>query len=231
MDKPPDTILKASDLHKSYYTPTKTDILNGVNLSVSRGETVAITGRSGQGKSTLLHVLGTLENACSGSLEIAGYSINSFNKSRIRNKNIAFIFQSFHLMEDYTSLENVLMPALIARQNTSKGTASHDHALHLLELVGLKDRMHFNTKLLSGGEKQRVAIARALCNDPDLIFADEPSGNLDKQTSVAIHELLLGFAKEHSKSIILVTHDKDLANLCDKRYVLHEGLLNPLTFV
>lgn len=225
MHKDSDIILKAKELHKSYYAPAKTTILKGINLSVARGETVAITGRSGQGKSTLLHVLGTLENACSGSLEIAGNPVNSFNKSRIRNKNIAFIFQSFHLMEDYTSLENVLMPALIARQNTNKGSPSRDYAIHLLELVGLKHRMDFNTKLLSGGEKQRVAIARALCNDPDLIFADEPSGNLDKQTSTAIHELLLGFAKKHNKSIVLVTHDKDLANLCDKGYILHEGFL------
>lgn len=219
------TILQARDLHKAFYKPAKITILKGVNLTVAAGETVAITGRSGQGKSTLLHVLGTLDNPCSGTLEIAGQLITPFNKSAIRNKNIAFIFQSFHLMEDYTSLENILMPAKIARHNTTKGSPMYEHGIHLLERVGLQDRMHYNTKLLSGGEKQRVAIARALCNNPDLIFADEPSGNLDKQTSAAIHELLLGFAAEKGKSLIIVTHDRDLANLCGKHYILQDGLL------
>jgi lipoprotein-releasing system ATP-binding protein len=225
---PQPIILKASNLHKAYYNPIKVAILNGIDLTVYQGETIAITGRSGQGKSTLLHILGTLENACAGVLEIAGNPVTSFNKSQIRNKNIAFILQSFHLLEDYTSLENVLMPARIARKKTSKGNKAYEHGLQLLERVGLSDRAHFNTKLLSGGEKQRVAIARALCNDPDLIFADEPSGNLDKQTSIAIHDLLLGFAKEQGKSLIIVTHDKDLAQLCDKRYLLQDGALTAL---
>lgn len=218
-------VLKATDLHKSFYKPTKTVILQGVSLSVPYGETVAITGRSGQGKSTLLHVLGTLENPCHGSLEIAGYPVTSFNKSRIRNQHIAFIFQSFHLMEDLTALENVLLPAKIARQNTSKGGASYEYGISLLERVGLKERLHFNAKHLSGGEKQRVAIARALCNHPDLIFADEPSGNLDKQTSIAIYELLLEFATEQKKSLVIVTHDQELADLCRRHYVLQEGFL------
>jgi lipoprotein-releasing system ATP-binding protein len=227
MINPPNKIiLKASRLHKSYYRPAKVDILCGIDLIVEAGQSVAITGRSGQGKSTLLHVLGTLENPCQGSIEIANQLINSRNKSSIRNQTIAFIFQSFHLLDDYSALENVLMPARIARANTMKGSQAHDRALELLQHVGLANRAHFNTKLLSGGEKQRVAIARALCNNPQLIFADEPSGNLDKQTSAVIHELLLEFSKAQGKSIILATHDKDLAALCDVRYVLQEGLLH-----
>lgn len=183
-------------------------------------------GRSGEGKSTLLQVLGTLETACQGQLEIDGQLVSHFNKSRIRNRKLAFVFQSFHLLEDYSSLENVLMPARIARRNTAKGSDAYHRGCALLETVGLKDRMLHNTKLLSGGEKQRVAIARALCNDPDLILADEPSGNLDKETSQIIHELLLDFSKENGKTLILVTHNEDLANMCQTRYVLTNGLLH-----
>jgi lipoprotein-releasing system ATP-binding protein len=219
-------VLKAKNIHKSFYNPSKTHILRGIDLEVLKGESLAIMGRSGQGKSTLLHILGTLENPCEGSIEIANQPLTSFNKSMIRNKHIAFIFQSFHLLDDYTALENVLMPATIARQNTAKGSAAYVRGMHLLESVGLVDRAHYHSKLLSGGEKQRVAIARALCNDPDLIFADEPSGNLDKVTSRMIHDILLGFSKQHGKSIVFVTHDQELAHLCDRAYILRDGALH-----
>lgn len=192
---------------------------------MTRGETVAIMGRSGQGKSTLLQILGTLEKPCSGELTIAGQTISRFNCGKIRNQHIAFIFQSFHLLEDYTALENILMPARIARRSISVNSDAYKHALDLLERVGLPDRAHFNTKLLSGGEKQRVAIARALCNDPDIIFADEPSGNLDKQTAQDIHQTLLNFAHEKGKTLIVVTHDPDLAALCSKKFILEKGEL------
>ncbi len=217
--------LRARQIHKAYYAPEKIPVLQGVDLEVRAGETVAITGQSGQGKTTLLHVLGTLENPCSGSLEIMGQALSWHNKSRIRNKNLAFIFQSFHLLEDYTALENVLIPARIARMNTSPGSSAYQRGLDLLHSVGLSERCHFHTKLLSGGEKQRVAIARALCNDPDLIFADEPSGNLDETTAQHIHDLLLGYAKNHGKSIIVVTHNPHLAERCDTRYHLQGGCL------
>lgn len=218
-------ILKASNLRKSFYNPVKVNILDGVDLEVYRGETVAIMGRSGEGKSTLLQILGTLENACSGDLEIDGLPVTVFNKSKIRNQKLAFIFQSFHLLEDFSALENILMPARIARANTAKGSTHYERACHLLEQMGLADRKGFNTKLLSGGEKQRVAIARALCNNPDIIFADEPSGNLDKQTAAMIHDLLISLAKKENKTLIIVTHDKDLAGLCDKNYTLSAGKL------
>jgi lipoprotein-releasing system ATP-binding protein len=221
-----DIILEAVNIRKAFYYPANITILKNLNLTVRRGETVAITGRSGQGKSTLLHTLGTLEKPCSGQLKIAGYTVNRFNCCKIRNRHIAFIFQSFHLMEDYTALENVLMPARIARKPTSKGCDAYEQALHMLERVGLSDRAHFNTKLLSGGEKQRVAIVRALCNNPDIIFADEPSGNLDKQTAQGIHQTLLDFAHEKGKTLILVTHDPDLAVLCSKNYILENGDLS-----
>lgn len=219
-------ILSARNLYKSFYKPRYLSILKGLNLDVERGESVAIIGRSGEGKSTLLQLLGTLEQPCKGSLEIAGQKVSFFNKAKIRNRHIAFIFQSFHLLEDYTAIENVLIPARIARQNTSSKSTAFKRGMELLERVGLSDRAHFATKLLSGGEKQRVAIARALCNDPDLIFADEPSGNLDKQTAAIIHQLLLDFSK-NDKSVIIVTHDQQLAQLCQTRYTLQEGLLQP----
>lgn len=221
------TILKAKALHKNFYHPVKLPILRGIDLEVFQGDTVAIMGRSGEGKSTLLQVLGTLEPACSGLLEIANQKISPFNKPQIRNQHIAFIFQSFHLLEDYTALENVLMPARIARKNVTKGSPAYQRGCDLLEQVGLADRKDFQTKLLSGGEKQRTSIARALCNDPDLIFADEPSGNLDRITATQIHTLLLKFAHENNKSLVIVTHDHTLAALCNKQYQLQNGLLTP----
>lgn len=219
-------VLQARNLHKKFTHPINVQILKGVNLTVNRGEAIAITGRSGEGKSTLLQLLGTLEDPCQGTLEIVNNKVSSFNKSRIRNRHIAFVFQSFHLLEDYTALDNVLMPARIARQSVANGSEAYLRGLTLLDKVGLKDRAHFYTKLLSGGEKQRVAIARALCNDPDLILADEPSGNLDKQTANQIHELLLEFAHKGNKGVIIVTHDQDLAALCDRKYMLQDGLLH-----
>lgn len=222
-------VLHANKIYKSFYHPTKVTVLKGIDLTVYQGEAIAITGRSGEGKSTLLQMLGTLEDPCSGTLQIASLPVTRSNKSTIRNRHIAFVFQSFHLLEDYTALENVLMPAKIARKNTRAGSSAYKNGLELLESVGLAERAHFHTKLLSGGERQRVAIARALCNDPDIVFADEPSGNLDHQTADRIHELLLNFARKAGKSVIIVTHDQELAKLCDKRYILSGGVLHEIT--
>ncbi len=218
-------VLQAKNITKSFYYPTKISILDNLELTVQRGETVAIKGRSGEGKSTLLQILGTLDTPCSGQLNILDQSVTFFNKSKIRNNSLGFIFQSFHLLDDYTALENVLMPAKIGRKSIAPKSVAYKRALDLLDAVGLKDRAHFSTKLLSGGEKQRVSIARALCNDPAIILADEPSGNLDKETASVIHNLLIRFAKEHNKSLIVVTHDDNLANLTDTIYQLHNGKL------
>lgn len=217
--------LQAKNIHKSFYTPKKLPILKGIDITVHQGESVAIMGRSGEGKSTLLQILGTLDTPCSGTLSIMRQEVTFFNKSKIRNRNLSFVFQSFHLLEDYSALENILMPAKIGRKETAPGSETYKHAAELLDLVGLSDRASFNTKLLSGGEKQRVAIARALCNNPDIIFADEPSGNLDKVTAQSIHELLLGFARQKNKALIIVTHDESLATLCDTQYVMENGVL------
>lgn len=217
--------LEAKEIHKDFYSPKKLSILKGINLTVHQGESVAIMGRSGEGKSTLLQVLGTLDNPSTGSLSIMDEEVSYFNKSRIRNRNLAFIFQSFHLLEDYSALDNVLMPAKIGRKDTTPGSEAYNRAIELLHLVGLEDRAAFDTKLLSGGEKQRVAIARALCNNPDIILGDEPSGNLDRVTAESIHQLLLNFCRLHNKALIVVTHDETLAKLCDTTYHLKDGLL------
>lgn len=218
-------LLSAKNIQKSFYTPNPFPILKGIHLDVFAGESVAIIGRSGEGKSTLLQILGTLEQPCEGTLTIKDKEVATFNKAQLRNQSIGFVFQSFHLLEDYTTLENVLMPARIARQNTREGSDAYQHALHLLDKVGLAERAHFHTKLLSGGEKQRVALARAMCNNPDLILADEPSGNLDRQTSDLIHKILFSFVKDKQKALIVVTHDRELASLCDRQYELKNGVL------
>jgi lipoprotein-releasing system ATP-binding protein len=218
-------ILQAKKLVKSFYTPTKLTVLKGVDLSVEEGETLAIMGKSGEGKTTLLHLLGTLELPCSGELFFREAKIEPSSFATLRCEKMGFIFQSYNLLEDFTLLENVLMPAKVARKATKPGSPSYKRALHLIEQVGLADRAHFHSKLLSGGEKQRAAIARALCNDPDLIFADEPSGSLDHGHSQEIHQLLIQTVRHHKKALVVVTHDSELASLCDRKLLLKEGHL------
>jgi lipoprotein-releasing system ATP-binding protein len=219
-------ILKAKQIKKKFSSPTQVEVLKGIDLEVGRGESIAIVGKSGEGKSTLLHILGTLEKPCSGTLEICGHDVTSTSLPDLRCRHIGFIFQSTNLLDDYTTLDNVLMPARIARLPTHPGSPAHKRALMLLETVGLKERTHFLAKLLSGGEKQRAAIARALCNDPDLILADEPSGNLDHKHSQEIHALLIRLAHEFNKSLIVVTHDSEFSSLCSKTLLLKDGNLS-----
>lgn len=216
-------ILEAKDLHKAFRSFTYVEVLKGVNLTVSAGETVAIVGRSGEGKSTLLHILGTLEKPTKGTLTITGHSVNFSNTSQLRNQHIGFVYQAFHLLEDYSVIDNILLPAKIARQPVGKGSVASELAHQLLEKVGLSDRINFNTKLLSGGERQRVAIARALINDPDLILADEPSGNLDLESAQIIHDLLFDLAKNQGKAVVIVTHSADLASQCSRKLGLKAG--------
>lgn len=215
-------IIEAIELNKSFFEPKRLDILRKVSLHLRRGESIAICGRSGEGKTTLLHLLGTLEQPDSGELFIAGTKASSKNAYRLRQKEIGFIFQSFNLLEDFTALDNVLMPSRIAR---SFSKSAETYALALLDEVGLAERAHTRAKLLSGGERQRVAIARALSNNPSLILADEPTGNLDRDNARRIGELLISSVKEKNKSLVLVTHDPDLASLCDSSYLLQDGQL------
>ncbi len=215
-------ILEAREIWKTFQTPERVDILKGVSLSVDRGESIAICGRSGEGKSTLLHILGTLEKADRGDISICGKEWSPRSAHEIRNRHIGFVFQSYNLLDDFTVLENILMPARIGRR-----PADPAQGLLWLKRLDLLERAHFPAKLLSGGEKQRVAIIRALVNSPDLILADEPSGNLDRTHAEEVGHLLLSLVREEKKSLILVTHDPALARLCDKIYTLSEGHLTP----
>jgi lipoprotein-releasing system ATP-binding protein len=208
-------ILVAKRLNKAYRSPETVEVLSDISLSLIQGESIAICGRSGEGKTTLLHILGTLEEADSGTLEIEGVLCTLSNAAQLRRRSIGFVFQSFNLLEGFTALENVLMPAKILRRPVSR-----KEGLDLLDTVGLTHRADFPVKLLSGGERQRVAIARALCNGPSLILADEPSGNLDAANALAIGDLLLSVVRERKKSLILATHDTRLARLCSKTYHL-----------
>jgi lipoprotein-releasing system ATP-binding protein len=217
------TILIANNISKTFKSPISVSVLKNISLEIKAGETVAITGKSGEGKTTLLHILGTLEPPTEGTLEICGLPASSSNWNLLRNQKIGFIFQAYNLLEDYTVLENVLMPAKIGNRLNS---AAHLRAMELLEEVGLSHRADFPAKLLSGGEKQRAAIARAFLNDPALILADEPSGNLDHAHSTIIYNLLLGAAQRRGKALIVVTHDQELAALCQKTYSLMDGHLS-----
>lgn len=215
-------ILKAENIHKTYKHPDNLHILKGIDLELKKNQSIAIMGSSGVGKTTLLHILGTLEAFDKGNLCILN---NSRLTDNIRNKHIGFIFQTYNLLEDLTLLDNILMPARIARQNIKKGSAPYKRALLLLKEVRLEERSCYLTRTLSGGEKQRAAIARAFCNNPDIILADEPSGNLDHENSKIIHSMLLNSVKKFNKSLIVATHDKELACLCDQIYLMEEGKL------
>lgn len=199
-------------------------VLDQVDIDIFPNQVLAITGASGSGKSTLLNILGTLDAPTSGEIHFFGSPLSSYRLPRLRNKHIGFVFQNFYLLEDDSVMNNVLIPAGIARTNIMKGSEAYEKAEHLLHAVNLSNKMHARCSHLSGGEKQRVAIARALINDPSILLADEPSGNLDAKTSSCIHELLLSQANAE-RSVLLVTHNKELAQQCHKEFVLLNGKL------
>lgn len=221
-----DHILKARGIHKDFFHPKKVSVLKGIDLQVSPTETVAIVGPSGSGKSTLLHTLGTLEKPCQGSISFFDNQINGQLLSTIRNRYIGFVFQSGNLLEEYTLMDNLLIKAQIARRRCHKNSQSYRAALDLLERVGLTNRKDFLVKYLSGGENQRAAIARSMMNDPYLILADEPTGNLDNHSATNIQNLLISCCKEYQKALIVVTHDLHFANLCDRKLELQDGHLS-----
>ncbi|WP_439698917.1 ABC transporter ATP-binding protein [Mucilaginibacter sp. AW1-7] len=217
-------MLKAKSIYKSY---GQLQILKGVDLEVKRGEIVTIVGASGAGKSSLLNILGTLDRPDSGELyinDIELSKLNNKNLSDFRNRKIGFIFQFHHLLAEFTALENVCIPAFIA--GVSKSNAEKK-ARELLDLLGLSDRLSHKPNQLSGGEQQRVAVARALINNPALIFADEPSGNLDSVNALELHELFIKLRNDFNQTFVIVTHNEELADLSDRTVIMKDGLIVP----
>lgn len=218
-------LLKASDIRKSFEDcEGRLEILKGLNLVVNRGETVAITGESGSGKSTLLHILGLLDQADKGQVLYQGKEIKSSGRQSeiFRNQRLGFIFQFHYLLEDFTALENVAIPRYYM---LGKKQEAEEKARNLLSMLNLESRLDHYPNQLSGGEQQRVAVARALINDPDLVFADEPTGNLDQKHSESLVEVLLEMNRKHAQSFVLVTHDQTIAQKMHRHYILEDGVL------
>lgn len=214
-------IIEAHDIHKSF---GRLEVLKGIDFSADKAETVSIMGASGTGKSTLLQILGTLSTPDSGSLMIDGEDVLRLRSDALasfRGRKIGFVFQAHHLLPEFTALENVMIPALIA--GTAASTARAE-ALRLLENLGLKDRASHKPAELSGGEQQRTAIARAIINRPSVLFADEPTGNLDSATKQEIHKVFFDLRDSIGQTIVIVTHDPQLASLCDRRLEMKDGL-------
>lgn len=220
-------VLKMDKINKNYIGENETlHILKDLDLEVRRGEFISIIGKSGSGKSTLLNLIGLLDRPDTGKLYIDGLDITKAKDSEkdlLKNKNLGFVFQFHYLLHEFTALENVMLPALI--NNTESKKSIEARAKELLRVVGLEDRIKHKPTQLSGGEKQRVAIARALINSPKIILADEPTGNLDEETSEMIHSLLRKINKEFNQTIIVVTHSKELANITSKILILKKGKL------
>lgn len=217
-------MIQASNISKSFQG---NQILKDINLQIQQAEIVSIIGASGAGKSSLLQILGTLDKPDSGILQIANIQINQLTANQLadfRNKHIGFVFQFHQLLPEFTALENICMPAWIA--GTSKNV-SKNKALALLDLMGLSNRESHKPSELSGGEQQRVAVARALINEPSVILADEPSGNLDSFAAKQLHELFFDLRKQFNQTFVIVTHNQQLAEMSDRMLTIKDGRINP----
>jgi len=215
-------MLSGKNIYKSY---GDLRVLYGLDIEVNKAEILSIVGKSGSGKSTLLHILGSLDNPDSGSITLNGIDFTKLSANELanfRNKHIGFIFQFHHLLPEFTALENVCIPGFIQKTDEKKTKAK---AKELLSFLGLGSRLTHKPTELSGGEQQRVAVARALINDPLIIFADEPSGNLDEGTSDELHSLLFKLKAEMQQTFVIVTHNNDLADMSDRCLTLQEGKL------
>lgn len=218
-------ILKAIDIKKSYrITKTNTlNVLKGVNLEIFKGEIVAIVGKSGAGKSTLLHIMGALDKPDKGEIEFEGSDIFKFGNKQLaefRNRKIGFIFQFHHLLPEFSVLENVLIPNYVSGNNDS------ERATELLKITGIEDRKQHKPSEISGGEAQRAAIARALINSPSIILADEPTGNLDTENANSVIELIFDLRKKFDQTFVIVTHNEEFANNCDRIIKMADGVIS-----
>ncbi len=220
------SIITAANIEKSYQRRDRTvEVLKGIDFSAEEGEVVVIYGVSGAGKSTLLHILGTLDLPTAGELEVCGEKPLECSGSRlndIRNRYFGFVFQFHYLLKEFSALENVMMPGMLNRR-TDDGTG--ERARMLLDEVGMSHRSTHRPAELSGGEKQRVAVARALMNEPAIVLADEPSGNLDDKNSDQLHALIMRLSREKKQTFVIVTHEKKLISEADRSFVLEDGLL------
>lgn len=215
-------MIKLTGIRKSF---GKLEVLKGIDLQINEGEFVSIVGASGAGKTTLLQIIGTLDTAHEGEVVINGTNIKKLSDkelSAFRNKQLGFVFQFHQLLPEFTALENVCIPGYIAKRNNKEVEAK---AKELLTKLGLQDRFHHKPNELSGGEKQRVAVARALINDPKLILADEPSGSLDSENKKELHSLLRKLCDDYGLTILLVTHDNDLAETSDRIIEMRDGMI------
>ncbi|OIN61122.1 ABC transporter ATP-binding protein [Arsenicibacter rosenii] len=214
------TLLQATDLRRTY---GNLPVLKGINLTIQSGEVVSVVGASGAGKSTLLHILGTLDRPDSGELVLAGesaFTLNDRELARFRNERIGFIFQFHNLLPEFTALENVCLPGFIAGKPEAD---VRKRAAELLTSLGLKDRIDHFPSQMSGGEQQRTAVARALINQPDIVFADEPSGNLDSQNAQELHQLFFNLRDQFGQTFVIVTHNQQLAELADRTLTIRDG--------
>jgi lipoprotein-releasing system ATP-binding protein len=215
-------MIKATNIHKSY---GKLEVLKGVDIVIQKGEIVSIVGASGAGKSTLLHILGTLDKADKGRVEIGQSIISELSEKKMaqfRNTHIGFVFQFHHLLPEFNAIENICIPAFISGKAKNEAEAE---ALKLLDMMGLGARAHHKPSELSGGEQQRVAVARALINNPAVVMADEPSGNLDSASAKELHELFFSLREKLQQTFVIVTHNEQLANMADRKLVMKDGMI------
>lgn len=215
-------MIQIQDIHKAF---GKLKVLKGINMQINKAEIISLVGASGAGKSTLLHIIGSLDKADQGEILINGNNIAKYSEKKLaafRNKHIGFVFQFHHLLPEFTALENICIPAYISK--TSKKQAEL-HAMEIMDILGIKDRAEHKPNELSGGEQQRVAVGRALINNPAIVLADEPSGNLDSVNAQSLHKLFFDLRDKLGQSFLIATHNEELANLADKKIIMKDGVI------